>query len=97
MKENSKRSSGNALSPLRAQNKDIGTALQTLLIEIKITSATQATELLIGINKQDTVQCLKCKKNTFNFKIATFNTHVICNDLHTREDCLPKPQLKDAL
>ena len=33
-------------------------------------------------------------KNTFYFKIATFNIHVICNDLHTREDCLPKPQLK---
>ena len=36
MQENSKRSSGNSLSPLGAQNKDIGTALQTLLIEIKL-------------------------------------------------------------
>ena len=36
-------------------------------------------------------------KNTFYFKIATFNIHVICNDLPTREDCLPIPQLKDAL
>ena len=36
MKENSKRSSGNSLSPLGPQNKDIGTALQTLLIEIEL-------------------------------------------------------------
>ena len=36
MQENSKRSSGNSSSPLGAQNKDIGTALQTLLIEIKL-------------------------------------------------------------
>ena len=36
IQENSKRSSGNSLSPLGAQNKDIGTALQTLLIEIKL-------------------------------------------------------------
>ena len=36
LKENSKRSSGNSLSSLGAQNKDIGTALQTLLIETKL-------------------------------------------------------------
>ena len=36
MKENSKRSSGNSLSPLEPQNKDIGTALQTLLMEIEL-------------------------------------------------------------
>ena len=32
---NSKRSSGNSLSPLGAQNKDIGAASQTLLTEVK--------------------------------------------------------------
>ena len=32
---NSKRSSGSSLSPLRAQKKDIGAALQTLLTEVK--------------------------------------------------------------
>ena len=32
---NSKRSSGNSLSPLRAQKKDIGAASQTLLTEVK--------------------------------------------------------------
>ena len=36
MKENSKRSYGNSLSPLEPQNKDIGAALQTLLIEIEL-------------------------------------------------------------
>ena len=36
LKENSKRSSGNSLSSLGTQNKDIGTALQTLLIETKL-------------------------------------------------------------
>ena len=36
MKENSKRSSGNSLSPLEPQNKDIGAALQTLIIEIEL-------------------------------------------------------------
>ena len=43
MKGNSKHSSGNLLSPLRAQNKDIGTGLQTLLIKVKLCGpATQA-------------------------------------------------------
>ena len=32
----SKPTSGNSLSPLRAQNKDIGAASQTLLIEVKL-------------------------------------------------------------
>ena len=32
---NSKRTSGNSLSPLGAQNEDIGTAPQTLLTEVK--------------------------------------------------------------
>ena len=36
MKANSKRISGNSLSPLGALNKDIGAASQTLLIEIKL-------------------------------------------------------------
>ena len=36
MKENSKRSYGNSLSPLEPQNKDIGAALQTLIIEIEL-------------------------------------------------------------
>ena len=36
LNENSKRSSGNSLSWLGAQDKDISTALQTLLIEIKL-------------------------------------------------------------
>ena len=35
MKGNSKRTSGNSLNPLGAQNKDLGTASQTLLIEVK--------------------------------------------------------------
>ena len=36
MKGNSKCTSGNWLSPLRAQNKDIGTALQRLLTKVKL-------------------------------------------------------------
>ena len=36
MKENSKRFSGYSLSSLGGQNKDISTALQTLLIEIEL-------------------------------------------------------------
>ena len=36
MKGNSKCTSGNWLSPLRAQNKDIGTALQRLLTKAKL-------------------------------------------------------------
>ena len=35
MKGNSKRTSGNSLNPLGAQNKDLGTASQTLLNEVK--------------------------------------------------------------
>ena len=33
LKGNSKRNSGNSLSPLEAQNKDLGTASQTLLTD----------------------------------------------------------------
>ena len=36
MKGNWKRTSGNSLSPLGAQNKDIGAASQMLLIEVKL-------------------------------------------------------------
>ena len=36
MKGNSKRISGNSLSPLRAQNKDLGVASRTLLTEVKL-------------------------------------------------------------
>jgi len=36
MKENSKRTSGNSLSPLEAQNKDICNASPTLLTEVKL-------------------------------------------------------------
>ena len=36
MKGNSKRTSGNSLSPLGAQNKELGTASQTLLTEVKL-------------------------------------------------------------
>ena len=36
MKGNSKRISSNSLSPLGAQNKEIGAALQTLLTEVKL-------------------------------------------------------------
>ena len=36
MKGNSKRTSGNSLSQLGAQNKDIGAASQTLLTEVKL-------------------------------------------------------------
>ena len=36
MKGNSKRTSGNSLSPLGAQNKDIGAASRTLLTEVKL-------------------------------------------------------------
>ena len=36
MKENSKRTSGNSLSPLGSQNKDIGASSQTLLTEVKL-------------------------------------------------------------
>ena len=35
MKGNSKRTSGNSLSPLGPQNKNIGAAWQTLLTEVK--------------------------------------------------------------
>ena len=48
MKGNSKRTSGNPLSPLGAQNKDISTASQTLLTEVKITHATQAILKRLG-------------------------------------------------
>ena len=44
MKANSKCTSGNLLSPLVAQNKDIGSAWQMLLTEVKLhRSATKAT------------------------------------------------------
>jgi len=36
LKGNTKRISGKSLSPLWAQNKDIGTASQTLLTEVKL-------------------------------------------------------------
>ena len=36
LKRNSKRTSGNSLNPLRAQNKDIGAVSQTLLTEVKL-------------------------------------------------------------
>ena len=36
IKGNSKRTSGNSLSPLEEQNKDIDAASQTLLVEVKI-------------------------------------------------------------
>ena len=36
LKGNSKRTSGNSLSPLGAQNKDFGGALQTLLTGVKL-------------------------------------------------------------
>lgn len=43
LKENSKCTSGNSLSPKGAQNKDLGAALQTLLTKVRLsTSATQA-------------------------------------------------------
>ena len=43
MKGNSKCTSGNLLSPLVAQNKDIGSALQMLQTEVKLhRSATKA-------------------------------------------------------
>ena len=35
MRGNPERTSGNSLSPLGAQNEDIGTASQTLLTEVK--------------------------------------------------------------
>ena len=43
MKENSKLSSSNSSSPLGAQNKDKGAALQMLLTQVKITPAMQAS------------------------------------------------------
>ena len=36
LKGNSKRISGDSLSPLGAQNNDIGSALQTLLTEVRL-------------------------------------------------------------
>ena len=47
LKANPKRTSGNSLSPLGAQNKDLGAAASQTLLDVasrgKITSATQAT------------------------------------------------------
>ena len=47
MKGNSKRSCSDSLSPLRAHNKDIGTGMQTLLIEVKLCLQGMLVKLLI--------------------------------------------------
>ena len=47
MKGNLKRSSSDLLSPVRAHNKDIGTATQTLLIEVKLRLQGRLVKLLI--------------------------------------------------
>ena len=51
MKGNSKRISGNSLSPLGAQNKDSCAASQTSLTEFKIASARQATQRMSAMKK----------------------------------------------
>ena len=47
MKGNLKRSSSDSLSPVRAHNKYIGTATQTLLIEVKLGLRGRLVKLLI--------------------------------------------------
>ena len=55
IKGNSICTSGDPLSLLEAQNKDIGTASQTLLTKVKIiTSATQSNQ---GLKKSKLVHC----------------------------------------
>ena len=51
---NPKRTSGNSLSPLGAQNEDIGTASQTLLTEAKLRLPLRLEELLPnnGLNRR---------------------------------------------
>ena len=59
IKGNSKRSSGNLLSPLGAQDKDIGAASQTLLTKVKLCGpSTQACLSLMPL-----LQCAHFKAN----------------------------------
>ena len=49
-KENSKRISGNSLSLLKAMNKGVAAASQTLLTRARLTSATQTIQKLTLTN-----------------------------------------------
>ena len=51
MKGNSKRTSGNSLNPLGAQNKDLGTASQTLQNEVKFRLRRRLVQL--GLRSDD--------------------------------------------
>ena len=62
MKGNLKRSSSDSLSPVRTHNKDIGTAIQMLLIEVKLCLQGRLVKLLI-VNVKCVIAIITVKVN----------------------------------
>ena len=67
MEGNSKRTSGNSLNPLGAQNKDVGTASRTILTEVKLRLPRRLIALKLQQNRRS------CRATKSEKKIASVN------------------------